>query len=98
MYIHTLLIVGLMFTGLSRPSMAVELEMATMAAKKRTAKQMKSIWSALEAFDKQIESGNDAVKEDIAFHLAIADASDNPYFARFIKYIGEGVIPGVGCI
>lgn len=73
--------------------MAVELEMATMAAQKRTAKQMKNIWSALEAFDKQIESGNDAVKEDIAFHLAIADASGNPYFARFIKYIGEGVIP-----
>ncbi|WP_426359287.1 FadR/GntR family transcriptional regulator [Pseudocolwellia sp. HL-MZ19] len=73
--------------------MAVELEMATMAAKKRTAKHMKNIWTALNAFDKQIEEGNDAIKEDIAFHLAIADASGNPYFSRFIKYIGEGVIP-----
>lgn len=73
--------------------MAVELEMAAMAAKRRNKKQMKAIWSALQAFDKQIASGNDAVKEDLAFHLSIAEASGNPYFSRFIKYIGEGVIP-----
>ena len=73
--------------------MAVELEMAAMAAANRTKKQVKTIWDCLKAFDKQVASGNDAVKEDLAFHLAIADASSNPYFARFIKYIGEGVIP-----
>lgn len=73
--------------------MAVELEMAFSAANNRTAKQMKAIWTSLAAFDKQIASGNDAIKEDLAFHLAIAEASGNPYFARFIKYIGEGVSP-----
>lgn len=73
--------------------MAVEIEMSVMAAKNRTKKQMTTIWKCLEAFDKQLEAGNDAVKEDFKLHLAIADASGNPYFARFINYIGSGVIP-----
>ena len=72
--------------------MAVELEMVAMAAKNRTKKQMHTIWKCLEAFDKQVATGNDAVKEDLQFHLSVAEASGNPYFARFIKYIGEGVI------
>jgi DNA-binding FadR family transcriptional regulator len=73
--------------------MAVELEMTSMAARNRTAKQMRTIWECLDKFDKQIESGNDAVQEDLAFHLSIAEASGNPYFSRFIKFIGAGVIP-----
>ena len=73
--------------------MAVEVAMSSMAAAKRTKKQMTHIWKCLEDFDKQVAAGNDAVKEDFAFHLAIADASNNPYFSRFINYIGSGVIP-----
>ncbi len=73
--------------------MAVETEMSAMAAAKRTKKQMTHIWQCLEEFDKKIAAGDDAVKEDFAFHLAIADASGNPYFSRFINYIGSGVIP-----
>jgi DNA-binding FadR family transcriptional regulator len=73
--------------------MAVELEMTVMAARNRTAAQMAAVWKALEAFNQQLASGSDAVKEDLAFHLSIANASGNPYFSRFIKYIGEGVIP-----
>ncbi|WOH36281.1 FadR/GntR family transcriptional regulator [Thalassotalea fonticola] len=72
---------------------AVEVEMSVMAASNRSVKQMKTIWKCLDNFDKQIEAGNDAVKEDFLFHLAIADASGNPYFSRFIEYIGSGVIP-----
>lgn len=72
---------------------AVEVEMTIMAASNRSAKQVKAIWKCLAQFDKQIEAGNDAVKEDFLFHLAIADASGNPYFSRFIEYIGSGVIP-----
>ncbi|REL30735.1 FadR/GntR family transcriptional regulator [Thalassotalea euphylliae] len=73
--------------------MAVEIEMASMAARHRTDKQMADIWAALAAFDQQVADGNDAVKEDLNFHLSVASASGNPYFSRFIKYIGEGVIP-----
>jgi GntR family transcriptional repressor for pyruvate dehydrogenase complex len=73
--------------------MAVELEMTSMAAKNRTRKQMSHIWDCIAKFDHQLAAGNDSVKEDLAIHLAIADASGNPYFARFIKFIGEGVIP-----
>lgn len=73
--------------------MAVEIEMASMAARNRSEQHMQGIWDALAAFDQQVASGNDAVKEDLDFHLSVATASGNPYFSRFIKYIGEGVIP-----
>ena len=34
-----------------------------------------------------------AVKEDFAFHRAIADATDNPHFAQFLDFLGRYVIP-----
>lgn len=72
--------------------MAVELEMTAMAAKNRTNKQMLHIWDCLAQFDKQLVSGNDVTKEELNFHLAIASASGNPYFSRFIKFICESLI------
>lgn len=73
--------------------MSVELEMAALAAKNRTDEQMQAIWQALEAFSNEVLAGGDAMEQDLAFHLAIADASGNPYFGRFIRYIGQGAIP-----
>lgn len=73
--------------------MAVEVEMAAMAAKHRTDNQMNYIWDCLEKFNQQISLGNDAMKEDIDFHLSIAKSSGNPYFERFISYIGSGAVP-----
>ncbi|MBT1063383.1 FadR family transcriptional regulator [Bowmanella sp. Y26] len=73
--------------------MSVELEMAALAAKNRTEEQMQAIWQALDAFSSEVKAGGDAIEQDLAFHLAIADASGNPYFGRFIRYIGQGAIP-----
>ncbi|GGD60457.1 FadR/GntR family transcriptional regulator [Lacimicrobium alkaliphilum] len=73
--------------------MAVELEMSAMAARNRKKTQMKRIWQCIEDFETKKNQGEDAVKEDLALHLAVADASGNPYFSRFIKYIGSGAIP-----
>lgn len=72
---------------------AVELEMSAMAARNRNKTQMKKIWQCIADFETKKNQGEDAVKEDLALHLSIAEASGNPYFARFIKYIGSGAIP-----
>ena len=73
--------------------MAVELEMSAMAALNRTPAQLGTINRCLTEFEDKRHQGDDAVKEDMALHLAIADASGNPYFSRFIEYIGTGAIP-----
>ena len=37
--------------------------------------------------------GRSAVDEDLAFHRAIADATGNPEFPRFLQFIGRHLIP-----
>lgn len=73
--------------------MAVEIEMASMAAKHRTKQQMKAIKDALRAVNKKMKQGENGRTEDFEFHLNIARASGNNYFTRFIEFIGSGVIP-----
>ncbi|AWB66109.1 GntR family transcriptional regulator [Saccharobesus litoralis] len=73
--------------------MSVEVEMSAMAAQKRTEQQMQNILDRMLEMEQKIAQGEDAIKEDFEFHKAIADASGNPYFRRFIEYIGSGVIP-----
>lgn len=73
--------------------MSVEVEMGSLAAKKRSDSQMNSITEAMLAMEDKIKNGEDSIAEDFTFHKAIADASGNPYFRRFIDYIGSGVIP-----
>ncbi len=34
-----------------------------------------------------------AVDQDFAFHCAIADATGNPQFRRFLEYLGRFIIP-----
>ena len=39
------------------------------------------------------DGGKSAVDEDLAFHRAIAEATGNPEFARFLQFIGRHLIP-----
>ena len=41
----------------------------------------------------EIESDRSAVEEDIGFHRAIAEATGNPEFPRFLQFIGRHLIP-----
>ena len=73
--------------------MAVEIEMASMAANNRTQSQMDEISTALEKVNQKMHLLEDGRTEDFTFHLCIANASGNAYFTRFIEFIGSGVIP-----
>ncbi|WP_175623987.1 FadR/GntR family transcriptional regulator [Pseudocolwellia agarivorans] len=72
--------------------MAVEVEMSGMAAKFRTEEQMTTINNCLLRMSKKMSIGKDGIDEDFNFHKAIAVASGNIYFLRFIDYIGSRVI------
>ena len=73
--------------------LAVEVEAAALAAGRATRKQVAGIRAALRGIDKALRSGDGAVAEDFAFHSAIAEATGNPQFPRFLAFLGNHVIP-----
>jgi GntR family transcriptional regulator, transcriptional repressor for pyruvate dehydrogenase complex len=73
--------------------LAIEVEAAARAAERVTPEHLKSIQRALQAIDAAIRKGEGAITEDFAFHVAIANASENPKFAQFLEFLGRHVIP-----
>ena len=72
---------------------SVEVEAAGLAAERRTSAQLAEIGRRLKAVEKAIEAGESAVDADFAFHRAIFAAVDNPYFPRFLEFLGRYIIP-----
>ncbi|MCB8882228.1 FadR family transcriptional regulator [Acidisoma cellulosilytica] len=73
--------------------LAVEVEAAGLAAERRTDEDIALIGRALESIDEAIARGASAVKEDLDFHCAISAATGNPYFQRFMQFLGPVIIP-----
>jgi DNA-binding FadR family transcriptional regulator len=71
----------------------VEVEAAGLAARRANAAQVKRIGEKFDAIGRAVARGEDAVDEDFAFHSAIADATGNPQFRRFLDYLGRVIIP-----
>jgi GntR family transcriptional repressor for pyruvate dehydrogenase complex len=73
--------------------MAVETEAAAVASERATAAQIKAIGEAHRVFGRAISSGERAIKEDFAFHQAIALATQNSRFVEFLDFLGRLIIP-----
>lgn len=73
--------------------LAVEAEAAGIAAENRNARALNEIGRCLDVIDDAIRAGGTAVEEDFAFHFAIAAATGNPYFERFMRFLGTVIIP-----
>jgi DNA-binding FadR family transcriptional regulator len=73
--------------------LGVEIESAGIAAERASRAQVKAIGAALDAIARAADAGESAVDEDLAFHRAIAEATGNPEFARFLQFIGRHLIP-----
>jgi GntR family transcriptional repressor for pyruvate dehydrogenase complex len=73
--------------------LAVEVEAAALAAERASRKQIATIRSTWKAIDAALKSGDGAVAQDFAFHRAIADATGNQQFPRFLEFLGSHVIP-----
>jgi DNA-binding FadR family transcriptional regulator len=73
--------------------LGVEIESAGLAAERASKSQVRAIGAALEALDRAAEGGKSAVDEDLELHRAIATATGNPEFARFLQFIGRHLIP-----
>jgi GntR family transcriptional repressor for pyruvate dehydrogenase complex len=73
--------------------LAVEVEAAGSAAEHRNAHSINELGRSLDMIDDAIRAGDAAVDEDFAFHFAIAAATGNPQFERFMRFLGSVIIP-----
>jgi len=73
--------------------LAIEVEAAALAAARASRLQVADIRTALRAIDRALRGGGGAVAEDFAFHRAIAQATGNGQFPRFLAFLGSHVIP-----
>lgn len=62
----------------------IEGEMAALAAERRSQADMKALRRALVAIDKAVAAGGDGVAEDLALHMAISRATDNPHYTDLL--------------
>lgn len=80
------------FKSLVETRILLELKTARLAALRRTEEDLKSIEEALEAYKVKVLKGEDAVQEDLLFHLAIARASKNSTINTFMLMITPEII------
>ncbi len=65
------------FKSLVETRILIELKTVRLAATRRTEEDLVQIKTALDAYAEKVLRGEDAVQEDLIFHLAIARASGN---------------------
>jgi DNA-binding FadR family transcriptional regulator len=70
--------------------LAVEVEAASLAAVRRTDEELAALDRALENITKGADYG---IAADLDFHRILAGATKNPYFVRFLDFLGEFAVP-----
>jgi len=72
---------------------SLETESAGLAAQRRTDEQLRAMRDALDDFARNVAEQGDTVAHDFRFHLHIATATGNPYFADIMNHLGTMLIP-----
>lgn len=67
----------------------LEVQASALAAKRATARDLVEIETRLDQMERVHLSGAPANQEDLAFHLAIYDATHNPLFRQLLEQIRE---------
>lgn len=66
------------FTALIEARYYIELDAVRLAAERRTAEDLEELAAALTDYEGKVLRGEDAVEEDMLFHIRIAAAAKNP--------------------
>lgn len=80
------------FKSLVETRILLELKTVRLASLRRTEEELAHIEKALFAYRDKVNSGQDAVQEDLLFHLAIAGASGNSNLITFMLKITPEII------
>ena len=75
---------------------AIEAEMAALAAVRRSDAQCRAVADALRAIDRSTRAGGNGVAEDLAFHLAIGEATSNAYWTAFVRLFAAPMRSAIG--
>lgn len=67
----------------------VEVAAAELAARRRTADDLRALKAASARLMRALETGVEGAEADEAFHRTIAAATHNPYIRRFIEFLGR---------
>lgn len=73
--------------------LGVETEMAGLAAARRTTADIGEIQQALHRMIAVVDDPVAAAQADRDFHLAIARATQNEYYVRFVDFLGVRLVP-----
>lgn len=80
------------FKSLVETRILLELKTVRLAAIRRTEEDLVQMENALEAYSKKVLNGENAVQEDLLFHLAIAKASGNSTINNLMLIITPEII------
>lgn len=80
------------FKSLVETRILLELKTVRLAALRRTDEDLVKMKEALDAYTTKVLDGEDAVQEDLLFHLAIAKASGNSTMNTFMLIITPEII------
>jgi DNA-binding FadR family transcriptional regulator len=72
---------------------AVEVEMAGLAAKRRTEADLVALRACAQQVGKEFASGGSSTEADEELHMMIARATGNHYFVRFIEFLELRMVP-----
>jgi GntR family transcriptional regulator, transcriptional repressor for pyruvate dehydrogenase complex len=72
---------------------SLEIEVALLAATRRTDAQLARIRSVLDTMQACRRRHGDTAAADADFHLAIAQAAGNEYFHAILQHLGRNIIP-----
>ncbi|MCD0504423.1 FadR/GntR family transcriptional regulator [Bordetella petrii] len=71
----------------------LESEAAGLAALRRSDAQLADMRAALDEFRGSLAAGGDTITPDFRFHLLVAQATANRYFADLMSHLGSAIIP-----
>lgn len=80
------------FASLVETRVMLEEQSAQLAAERRTEQNLANIRHALETYETEVNAGGRAVEEDLMFHLAIAEASQNSVLKSLMLIITPDII------
>lgn len=80
------------FKSLVETRILLELKLVQLASERRTEEDLQEMKSALEAYEEKVNADQEAVEEDLLFHLAIAKASRNATMNTFMLIITPEII------
>jgi GntR family transcriptional repressor for pyruvate dehydrogenase complex len=72
---------------------SLETESAGLAAARRSEAQLQAMRQALDEFASNVAVAGDTVSPDFRFHLEVAHATGNRYFADIMGHLGTTIIP-----